>query len=258
MVKMRYLLLIFSFLGWSKSPPTAIFLKSFDKSQGYILHIDSEERLAQFNEQSVWTTLGPERFRFVSLSSGSITQAVQFTPLLTAIFYRDLQQLIILDDRLSELTQVDFNKIEPFRDVTHIAMAGGNQLWLFDSYSKKIQKFDYSTQTNLMSPVSITESIRVMRSNTENCWILTDQSLFVLNSQGGLIKKIEMPDYTDMAVGNGFIILYNESGYFVLKDTSEQPQKIKFDKMLSGWFLLQGQTLYIYDQKIIHEFQLKF
>ncbi len=224
MIKMRYLFLIFSLTGLSKTPPTAIFVKSFDKSQGYILHIDSEERLAKFDEQRVWTTVGQEQFRYVSLISGSITQAVQFTPLLTAIFYRDLHQLIILDDRLSELTKVDFNKIEPFRDVTHIAMAGGNQLWLFDSYSKKLQKFDYFTQTYLMSRVSITESFRTMKSDTENCWILTDQNLFVFNSQGGLIKKIEMPDYSDMAIGDGFIILYNESGYFVLKDTWEQPQ----------------------------------
>jgi hypothetical protein len=258
MAKMLHLFFVFSILGWSKTPPSAIFVKSFDKPQGYILHIDSEERLSLYNEQNVWSSVGRQHFRFGSLISGAITQADQFTPLLTAIFYGDLNRVTILDDRLSELTQIDFNTLEPFRDVTHIAMAGGNMLWLFDSYSKKLQKFDYFQQTSLMSSINITESVRAMKSDTEHCWILTDRSLLVFNSQGGLIKKNEMPNYSDLALGNSFVVLFNESGYFLLENASEKPQKIIFDKMLTGWFFLQGQTLYIYDQKTVHEFQLKF
>jgi len=257
-MKFIYFLLLLSNSIWSSNPPKAIFVNSFEKSKGQLLAVDLEGNFTTYSEQNVRTNIGHQSFKYGSLNTGIISQADQFTPLQTALLFRDFNQLIVLDDRLSELAKIDFNALLPFRDVSHIAMAGSNQIWIFDALSQTLQKFDFFQQNVLAATNRITEPVRTIQSNTTYCWALTANNLWQFNSQGGLIKKMDMPNFQNFILGDGFIILCNPNGYFLLQNSSEKPQKIIFDKMFSGSFFLQGQTLYIYDEKTIHEYLITF
>jgi hypothetical protein len=258
MSKSIYFLLISICLGWSKTPPEATFVSSYQKKIGHILTIHEGLVISQYSDKEIWNKLGNDTYRFSSLDRGTISEVDQFTGLLTAVLFKGFNLLIVLDDRLTELVEINFNTLTPLKDIQHIAMAGANQIWLYDKVSNKLQKFDYLRKLKLISTINVIGEVIAVKSNTEFCWVMTRNELLKFNHQGGLVNKLSLDNFTDFTIGDNYLILSDEKSHFILTNQSKKPEKIFFDKMFAGSFFLQGQTLYIYDEKTIHEFQLKF
>ena len=65
---------------------------------------------------------------FSNYQLGNVTSANTFNPLKINLFYQDFNYVIILDNRLAEIFKLDFNSIQPYKNITHISTGFDNTL----------------------------------------------------------------------------------------------------------------------------------
>ena len=187
----------------------------------------------------------------------NLYSANAFNPLKINLFYKDFNTVIILDNRLAEIYKVDFNTLAPYKNVTHISTGHDNTIWLFNQDLQKLEVFDYKTNTTRAQTVPVNSPVLDLKSNYNFCWLLTKNYLFIYNYFGSLIQKIQNNGYTNMVESNGNIILKKDNSLFYLKKNQDQIIPIETPNLLIKQFFVTNETLYIYNTKILQQFQLK-
>ena len=86
--------------------------------------------------------------------------------------------------------------------------------------------------------------------------MLTTDYIYKYNYFGSLLYKIENKGYTSLIESNGNIYLQKENELYLLKKETENIVQIRIPKLLINQFLVTNETLYIYDDEFLHEYQL--
>jgi len=196
-------------------------------------------------------------FTYSNVQLGNITSANTFNPLKINLFYKDFNTVIVLDNRLGEIFKIDFNTIQPYKNITHITTGFDNTLWLFNQDTQQLELFDYKTNITRAKTLPVKSDVLHVTSNYNYCWLLTKRYLYKYNYFGSLILKIENNGFSELSENNGNIILKKDNTLFYLKKNTKNSIPIKLPNLLIKQFFVMGETLYIYTDEILHQFQLK-
>lgn len=188
---------------------------------------------------------------------GSITSVNTFNPLKINVFYNDFNTAIILDNRLSEIFKIDFNTLSDYKNVSHITTGPDNTLWIFNENSQQLELFDYKTNTTRATTLPIKDTVLDVKSNYNNCWVLTETQLYIYDYFGNLLKKIDNNGYQSLDIDNENVILKKDNSLFYLNKNSESILPIALPNLFINQFFVTNQTLYIYSGKTLFEYQLK-
>jgi len=187
---------------------------------------------------------------------GTITSVNTFNPLKINVFYKDFNTVVVLDNRLAEIFKIDFNTIQPYKNVTHIATGFDNTVWIFNQDTQDLELFDYKTNTSRAKTLPIQGSVLDLKSNYNTCWVLTENYIYVYNYFGSLLKKMKNNGYTQIMENNGHLVLKKDNGLFYLKDGTNIPSAIKLPNLLIKQFFVTNETMYIYDGEYLHKFKI--
>ena len=165
--------------------------------------------------------------------------------------------MIILDNRLAEITKVDFNTLQDYKNVSLVSTGYDNTLWLFNQDLQQLELFDYLNNKTRVRTVPIQSQILNLKSDYNYCYLLTEQYLYIYSYFGSLINKIENSGYTDMAFSKANLILKKENELFLLAKNSTSIEPIKTSDLLINQFLVTNETLYIYNDEKLRRYQLK-
>ena len=199
--------------------------------------------------------LGPVEYSNIQL--GNITSANTFNPLKINLFYKDFNTVIILDNRFAEIFKIDFNTLQPYKNITHISTGNDNTLWLFNQNTQQLQLYDYKSNIKRAETLPIQNAVLGLKSNYNFCWLLTKKYIYKYNYFGSLISKIPNDGFTHLAETNGDIILKKNNSLFYLKKNNETITPIAIPNLLIKQFFVMGETLYIYADETLLQFQLK-
>lgn len=188
---------------------------------------------------------------------GEITSANVFNPLKINLFYKDFNTVIILDNRLAEIYKVDFNTIQPYKNVSFVSSGFDNSLWLFNQDFQYLELYDYKANKIKLKTFSVQSEVLDLKSDYNYCYLLTEKFLYVYNYFGSLIQKIENTGYESLAFSKAHLILKKNEKLYILKKNETEIHLIELSKMLINQFLVTNETLYIYDQELLHQYQLK-
>ncbi|MCR8666843.1 hypothetical protein NO995_04060 [Aestuariibaculum sp. M13] len=188
---------------------------------------------------------------------GDITSVNTFNPLKINLFYKDFNTVVILDNRMAEITKIDFNALEEQKYVTHVSTGYDNTIWVFNENNQQLELYDYKTKTTRAKSMPIQNNVLDIKSNYNTCWVLTEKYLYIYNYFGSLIKKIKNKGFTAFEQSNENIILKKENTLFFLKNESDKIIPIKLPNLLIDAFFVTKETLYIYDNETLHEYQIK-
>jgi hypothetical protein len=205
-----------------------------------------------FNKKSSKKTI-----TYNNIQLGDVTSANAFNPLKINLFYKDFNTVIILDNRLAEIFKIDFNTVEPYKNISNVSTGHDNTLWLFNQDLRKLELFDYKTRTTRAQTVPVQSAVLDLKSNYNYCWLLTENNLYMYNYFGSLVKKIKNEGYTDLVESNENIILKKDNSLFYLKQNGDIPRPIKIPNLLINQFFVTNETLYIYNDETLQQFQLK-
>ncbi len=131
-------------------------------------------------------------------------------PEMVAVYFGDQERLLLLDEKLKEVTRPFFvDEIEMY-DVGSVVATDGKELWFYDSYQNHVTKFN-----EVYIPIA--------RSRTLSNWVTTgDRPLFMTSSPGllflnypswGILVLDRFGDYRTTYRLNGIIDFYVEDNY---------------------------------------------
>ena len=179
-----------------------------------------------------------------------------FNALKLALFYKDFNSVTLLDNRLADLITIDFNILSPLKTLSHISYGNDTTFWLFDSNALQLELFDYNSSKTRVKTVPFQNEIIAMDSDYNTCWVLSENDLQGYNYIGSLISKLPHEGFTDLKLWNGILFFKkNNTIYYKLKD-SDAFLMLNLPKVLVKQFFVTNQTLYIYDEEFLHQYQL--
>ena len=194
---------------------------------------------------------------YTNFQLGNITSANAFNTLKINIFYKDFNTAIILDNRLSEIFRIEFNNIPPYKNVTHISTGNDNTIWIFDQNTQQLELYDYKNKSTKSKTLPIESAILDIKSNYNTCWLLTKDFIYIYNYFGSLTKKIPNTNFEQLQISNENIILKKGNELFYLAKDSETIKPIKSTNLIIKQFFVTGESLYIYSDKSLFEYQIK-
>lgn len=200
---------------------------------------------------------GLTNLTYNNLQLGELYSINTFNPLKINLFYKEFNTVVVLDNRLAEIFKINFNTIEPYKNVSHITTGYDNSLWIFNLDLQQLELYDYKSNIVRAQTMPIQTEVLDLKSNYNYCWLLTKNYLYKFNYFGSLISKLPNSGFTSLAENDGSIILNSDNNLLYLKKDSNKIIPLKIPNLLINDFFVINETLYIYDSKILHEFLIK-
>lgn len=258
---MKYLnivFLLFLSLSFAQSEVSLVTKDSMTLKVDKLIAIDNFETMYYTKGNILYKKpKDQEAINFSNVQLGIPTTINAYNPLKINMFFQDFNYVIILDNRLAEIFEIDFNVLQPYRFVTHVSTGYDNTLWIFNQDIQQLELYDYLNNSIRVTTVPVQSNVLDLKSDYNYCWMLTEKYLYQYTYFGSLISKIENKGYTEMALSKDSIILKSDSGLYHKSKESGQIQALNTPKLLINQFLLTNETLYIYDSNKLHSYQLK-
>ena len=194
---------------------------------------------------------------YSNVQLGKLTAANAFNTLKINLFYKNFNTVVLLDNRLSEIYRINFNSIQPYKNVTHISTGYDTTIWVFNQDTQQLELYDYKNNTTRAKTLPVQSNVLDLKSNYNYCWLLTENFLYTYNYFGSIISKIKNEGFTAIAEDNGNLIIKQNNQLLYKAKDSDKLTPIKMPQLLINQFLLTNETLYIYDNEMLHQFQLK-
>ena len=175
----KYIPIFFSFILFSQNDIEVQFIEKTKLQATNIVGFDNFKSLIYIENNSLLANRPSGALRYSNLQLGDITSANAFNPLKINVFYKDFSTVMVLDNRLSEITKINFNTLEPFRNISHISTGNDNTIWIFNQDIQQLELFDYRTNTTRAKTQPISENVIEITSNYNNCWLLTKKYLYI-------------------------------------------------------------------------------
>lgn len=193
---------------------------------------------------------------FKALQLGEISNVDLLNPLRITVFYKDANTVIVLDNRLNEVSRIAFDMLDEFKMVDYCTTALNQSLWVFNVDLQELEVFNTLQETTERQSLPISNKVLNQKSNFNFCWLQIPNGFQQYNIYGSLIKEVEV-DFDQIEVYKNFILLINKTGnsyYFSYKD--DELRTIKMPKIDYNQVHLNNEKLYLYDGKVIHIYQI--
>lgn len=252
-----YLVFFFSIVGLSQEPIEVKKVNEWPLNVDHVISKDNFGTTYSVKNNVFYKNKGLQNLTYNNLQLGELYNVNTFNPLKINLFYKDFNTVVVLDNRLAEIFKINFNALEPYKNVSHITTGYDNTLWLFNLDLQQLELYDYKSNIIRAQTIPVQSEVLELKSNYNYCWLLTKNFLYKFNYFGSLVSKIPNSGFTNLAENNGDIILKNEKGLLLLKKGSDKTIPLKIPNLLINDFFVINETLYIYDSKILYEYLIK-
>jgi hypothetical protein len=252
-----YLFFFFCISIFSQETVEVKLIKSTPMEVQDIVGIDNFGILYLISNSTFHKIYNEKDVTYSNVQLGNITSANAYNPLKINLFYKNFNTAIILDNRLAEIYKIDFNTINPYKNVSHISVGYDTTLWIFNTDLQQLELFDYKTNKTRAISLPVQTNVLDIVSNYNFCWLLTEKYLYTYNYFGSLVSKLKNDGYTHLSEDNGNLIIKRQNKLLYLAKNTDKLLPIPLNELLINQFLVTNETLYIYDSKKLHQYQLK-
>ena len=252
----KLIIFFFSFSVLSQENIIATLISKTELQVTRLVQIDDFGTTYYIKDNALSIQKKSKTYSYSNVHLGEITSVNAFNPLKIDVFYKDFNSVVILDNRLAEIVKINFNVLEPFRDITHVSIGSDNTVWGFNQNTQQLELFDYIATKSRVMTLPIKGQVLDIYSNYNFCWLLTDAFMYCYNYFGSLISKTQNMGYSSLQISNGTIFLLKENQLFFKAKNSNKTKEIKLPQLLIKQFLVTNETLYIYDDEFLYRYQL--
>ena len=193
---------------------------------------------------------------YSNLQLGKINQVHVFNALKIAVLHKNFNSVVLLDNRMAEISILNFNNSLPYRLITEVTYANESTLWLFNALTLQLELFDYKAQKTKLNTLPFKNEVLALQSDYNNVYALTGLSFYHYNYTGSLISETNHDGFDDFKLGSGFIVFKKENSLYYKKNDNKKIQILKIPKKTIKQFFVMNQTLYIYDGELLYYYQL--
>ncbi|KFB01798.1 hypothetical protein IA57_02680 [Mangrovimonas yunxiaonensis] len=222
-----------------------------------LLAIDNFETRYHVTNNTLYKTTETATLSYHNFQLGNLTTINVFNPLKTVLFYKDFNTVILLDNRLSEIFKIDFNTIQPYKNILLASPGNDNHLWLFNLNTQAVERFDFKHQETKAKTLPINDTPLDLISDYNYCWLLTETHLYKYNYFGSLVYKIENKGYKAIKQFNGRLFVLKGNTLLTYLENDNTFALIETPDLLIKQFFVTGESLYLYTDKTLSKFHLK-
>ena len=201
-----YILLIFSQLG-AQTTIEPILIDSIALQTDYFAGLDQHNNIYHVKENTLYKILEDTTINYQNFQLGKIAKVDPFNSLKIINYYKDLNSIIVLDNRLAPIKTINFNENLNINNISHVASAYDNNLWLFDENTRELFIYNYKKQNITSKSLPILKDVKQITSNYNHCWVLTNDSLMKYNYFASLEEIITEKDIIAFRVFNENILI---------------------------------------------------
>ncbi len=184
----------------------AVFLDNLDDV--YVLTLGNE--LLKYNAG------GKLKWRYSNTRFGKLSTVDVSDPMRIVLFYADFQQVVVLNNNLSEITNYSFARNGDLL-VAAVAASNNNSLWIFDRGSNALIKLssDFTAQTRSANLSQIFEEVispkKLVTTNEYVFLQQKDNQLLQFDRFGGFLRVLPIDSVADFSVMAN-LIYYEKKG----------------------------------------------
>ncbi len=182
-------------------------------------NLDDVYVLTPTNELLKYNAVGKLKWRYSNPRFGKLTSVDVSDPMRIVLFYADFQQVVVLNNNLSEITSYSFAKNGDLL-VAAVAASNNNSLWIFDRGSNALIKLssDFTAQTRSANLSQIFEEVvnpkKIMTTNEHVFLQQKDNKVLQFDRFGGFLRVLPMDSVADFSVMAN-LIFYETKGSLV-------------------------------------------
>jgi hypothetical protein len=173
------------------------------------------------------------------------------------LFYEDSNTLVVLDNKLSEISKINFNIINPNKIISKFSASNDNNIWVYNELNSKIELYNYINNTFKVVNSEISGEVISLESNYEYCWVLTDSHIYKFNYFGSLITKIAVNNIQQIETFNDALLFKKNNELFYYDQDLLIEYKLDLENLLIKDFFVINQSLYIYDSEHFIKYQIQ-
>lgn len=199
----------------------------------------------------LYKTTASKTYQYQNLALGAISSVSVYNPLEIVVFYIDFNTVVILDNTLNEIQKISFLN----KNITLVAKAGKNQLWLYNDDDQQLELYNYQTETTIVkSQPQLIFQPTDLKGTSNFAWIKIKDKLFVFNNYGNLVNTYTF-DFDDYTLLNNDSVLFNFNSEFFLADKDRQENQLKVSFKIENTSFVNDK-LYLFHDKRIFIYQL--
>ena len=248
-------LLYFSILYPQKSLE-ARFLEKTNFDGEYFMGVDQYDSFYFIDDETLYKKNVNRIQSYSNLQLGAIDQVQLFNALKIVVLHKQQNSVVLLDNRLAELIEINFNIMSPSQLVQHVALGSDTTFWIFNALTLQLELFDYETKSIKLSTLPLGEEVLAIESDYNNVYALTPSYFFQFNYTGSMVQKIKLDSFERFRVLNDILIVQKKDELFYKYNTGDEFEILEIPKNLIKQFFVMNQTLYIYDGEFLHHYQL--
>ena len=231
----------------SKNPTNNKEFKSVDNFSN--LYFLKNNELVKISEK--------DTFYYRNNLYSNITSLDVKNPLRIQLLYEDFNSLIILDNKLSEISKINFNLIGPDKIISKASASNDNNIWIYNELNSKLELFNYVNNKIKVVNSEISGEVISLVSNYKYCWVLTDSHIFKFNYFGSLISKLKVTKIQQIENFNNTLIFKRDNQLYYYSEGFLTENKFDLGDLLIKDFFVTNQSLYIYDSEHFIKYQIQ-
>lgn len=198
-----------------------------------------------------------EKYQFTDLQLGKLTSVDILNPLKIVLFYKDLNTVVLVDDRLNEIKRISFNTLKEFRTVGFATTANNQSLWIFNVDLQELEVFDYNRNTILARTQPLSEEILQQKSGFNSCWLLSNNHLYQFNIYGSLLQKIPQKNSTAIAQDGDQVVVLKDNSLSLFSERLNTFAPLSIFEIAVKDLYYHNENLYLYNGKTINKYHLE-
>jgi hypothetical protein len=258
MQKLIFIYFLFSWASVAQTKIRASLQDSIPLKAESVFGVDNFGTLYYSTENNtLLKTAKDTTITYANFQLGKITSANAFNSLKINLFYQDFNTVVILDNRLAEIYKVDFNTTLPYKNVSFVSTGFDNTIWIFNQDLQQLELYDYKTNKMRLKTVPVQSRVLDLKSDFNNCYMLTENYLYVYSYFGSLITKYKNDGFQQLGFSEAHLVLKKDEKLYILQKNETEIQPIQHPNLLINQFLVTNETLYIYHDEMLRQYQLK-
>ena len=121
----------------------------------------------------------------------------------------------------------------------------------------RLKKYNYIKDSFDNIDIPIEGEVKSLKGNYNYCWLLTNNHLYKFNYTGSLIYKIQISEMEFFNFYKNNLIFVSNNNLFIFDESDSRLEKISHEKLFIKDFFVINETLYIYDEDYLQQFEIK-
>lgn len=262
---MKYLIFIFLFIQLifvNAQELKATLIKEYVLEADKFIGVDNYENSYYVHNNTLFKKTINFTYSYSNTQLGSITSIDITNPLKLLVFYRDFNTVLLLDNKLNELTKpINFTTESFSKNIAFASISSNNNLWLYSLDDNKLQLWNHQTRKIEFTSQPLTffvnnfEPINQL-STYKNCWLIGKNNILKFNEYGSFIEGHEKTKTNNLRLFRDRYIFLEDNKLFY-ENTSNTSQEINLNpEVFIESFYVNTNHIYIFDGTKIFVFKI--